>query len=158
RDIHARFPAAPPSSGRQRAVPAANLPRAGRPCIADRLKTEACQRVQERFPAVPPGKRGHEANFCLSLRGAKRRGNPFSCGSAKRNAVLFGKFGKAADSPKVQLICYVSLRGRGLPHLVAPKSAMLPTGRRPEQGNAPLWLLSPQRVPLCGAPPSTGSQ
>ena len=86
------------------------------------------------------------------MRGAKRRDNPFSCGSAERNAVLFGKFGKAADSPKVQLICYVSLRGRGLPHLVAPKSAMPCSGQRPEQGNAPLWLLPPQRVPLCGAP------
>ncbi|HIR64480.1 MAG TPA: hypothetical protein IAB92_04630 [Candidatus Faecousia faecigallinarum] len=44
----------------------------------DMLKTDAFLRVQERFPAVPPGKRGHEANFRLSLRGAKRRGNPFS--------------------------------------------------------------------------------
>ena len=42
----------------------------------DMLKTDAFLRVQERFPAVPPGKRRHEANFCLSLRGAKRRGNP----------------------------------------------------------------------------------
>ena len=80
------------------------------------------------------------------------------------------------------------LRGNGLPHLVAPKSAMsspqsppcpapakgqsratLPwvsfphkacrfagprgyAGQRPEQGNAPLGLLSPQRDTLCGAP------
>ena len=44
------------------------------------------------------------------------------------------------------------LRGNGLPHLVAPKSAMPCSGQRPEQGNAPLWLLSPQRGTLCGAP------
>ena len=37
-------------------------------------------------------------------------------------------------------------------HVVAPKSAMPSSGQRPEQGNAPLGLLSPQSVPLCGAP------
>ena len=87
----------------------------------------------------------------LSLRGAERRDNPFSCGSAERNAVLFGKFGKAADSPKVQLICYVSLRGRGLPHLVAPKSAMLPTGRRPAGEQRSLGAPLPAKgAPLRG--------
>ena len=39
-----------------------------------------------------------------------------------------------------------------MPRLVAPKSAMPCSGLWPEQGNAPLGLLSPQRVPLCGAP------
>ena len=44
----------------------------------DMLKTGKCSRLQGRFPAAPPGKRRHAANFWMSLRGAKRRGNPFS--------------------------------------------------------------------------------
>ena len=44
----------------------------------DMLKTGRCARVQGRFPAVPPGKRRYAASFCMSLRGAKRRGNPYS--------------------------------------------------------------------------------
>ena len=43
-------------------------------------------------------------------------------------------------------------RGSKVRHVVAPKSAMPSSGQRPEQGNAPLGLLSPQSVPLCGAP------
>ncbi len=42
----------------------------------DMLKTGKCSRLQGRFPAVPPGKRRHAANFWMSLRGAERRGNP----------------------------------------------------------------------------------
>ena len=42
----------------------------------DMQRTGRCSRLQGRFPAVPPGKRRHGANFWMSLRGAKRRGNP----------------------------------------------------------------------------------
>ena len=42
----------------------------------DMQKEEALLRLQGRFPAVPSGERRHPASFCLSLRGAKRRGNP----------------------------------------------------------------------------------
>ena len=54
--------------------------------------------------------------------------------------------------PKVVPVCQVSLRGCGLPRLVAQKSAMPCSGLWPEQGNAPLGLLSPQSGTLCGAP------
>ena len=36
----------------------------------------------------------------LSLRGAKRRGNPFSCGSAKRKAILWANTEKLRICPK----------------------------------------------------------
>ena len=108
-------------------------------------------------------------------------------------ASLWANAKSAADLPGQQPICQAFLQGYGLPHLVAPKSAMsspqsppcpapakgqsratLPwvsfphkacrfagprgyAGQRPEQGNAPLGLLSPQRVSLCGVP-CTGSQ
>ena len=44
-------------------------------------KHAGCQRLQGRFgstPAVLPCTRRYPANFCMSLRGAKRRGNPYS--------------------------------------------------------------------------------
>ncbi len=177
------------------------------------------QRRVSRCKDVPP----------LSLRGAKRRGNPYSLRQHVAEGSTLGEYAATTDLPEVVPPCQVSLRGRGLPHqcahwfamtcrrrgrgyvckdvsamdtlgrgrglprLVAPKSAMsspqsppcpapakgqsratLPwgssphkgcpfagprgyAGQRPEQGNAPLGLLSPQRVPLCGAP-CTGSQ
>ncbi len=61
----------------------------------DMLKTDAFLRVQERFPAVPPGKRRHEANFCLSLRGAKRRGNPHLLAAGHGGGQYFGQIRKA---------------------------------------------------------------
>ena len=54
--------------------------------------------------------------------------------------------------PKVVPVCQVSLRGCGLPRLVAQKSAMPCSGLWPEQGNAPLGLLFPQSGALCGVP------
>ncbi len=66
----------------------------------DMLKTDAFLRVQERFPAVPPGKRGHKANFCLSLRGAKRRGNPHLLAAGHGGGQYFRRIRKsAANSP-----------------------------------------------------------
>ncbi len=55
---------------------------------------------------------------------APRRGNPFSCGSTKRKAILHGKSVEAANLPYVLLSCQVFLRGCGLPHQCAHWFAM----------------------------------
>ena len=62
--------------------------------------------------------------FCLSLRGAKRRGNPFSCGRTKRKAILWANTESVTNLPKQQPTCPVSLRRRGLPHQCAHWFAM----------------------------------
>ena len=74
--------------------------------------------------AAPPGKRRHLANFCLSLRGAKRRGNPFSCGSTNRKAILWANTKSTANLPQWQQTFQVFLRGNGLPHQCAHWFAM----------------------------------
>ena len=87
---------------------------------------------------------------------------PAEEGKSKQNLRRNGKWYEFARSTA---LCFVLLRGERIAtprrpkvrHVVAPKSAMPSSGQRPEQGNAPLGLLSPQRVPLCGAP-CTGSQ
>ena len=55
------------------------------------------------------------------------------CGRTKRKVIFWANTKSTAKSPGQQPTCQVSLRGRGLPHLVAPKSAMLPAGRRPAE-------------------------
>ena len=57
----------------------------------DMLKGVRCLRVQGRFPAVPPGKRRHAANFWMSLRGAERRGNPYSLRQRKTKSSTLGE-------------------------------------------------------------------
>ena len=93
------------SAGKRIAAPVCALVR------NDMLKTGACQRMQvggheekcvdgKRFYLVQrPCLCGHPASFSMSLRGAKRRGNPFSCGSAKQNATIPGEYVEAADLP-----------------------------------------------------------
>ena len=95
---------------------------------------------------------GHTACFCMSLRGAQRRGNPFSLQYSIAESSTSGEYAAVYKFAQKRIYRCLSLRGRGLPHLVAPKSAMPCSGQRPEQGNAPLGLLSPQSVPLCGVP------
>ena len=60
----------------------------------------------------------------MSLRGAKRRGNPYSCGSTNRKAILWANTKSTANLPYVLLSCQVFLRGNGLPHQCAHWLAM----------------------------------
>ena len=57
----------------------------------DMQRAGKCSRLQGRFPAVPPGKRRHAANFWMSLRGAKRRGNPYSLRQRKTKSNTLGE-------------------------------------------------------------------
>ena len=54
-------------------------------------------RIRRRLRAclvVRPCKRGHAASFCMSLRGAKRRGNPYSLQYHKTKRNTLGKYEK----------------------------------------------------------------
>ena len=54
-------------------------------------------RIRRRLRAclvVRPCKRGHAANFCMSLRGAERRGNPYSLQYHKTKRNTLGKYEK----------------------------------------------------------------
>ncbi len=68
----------------------------------------------------------------LSLRGAKRRGNPHLLRQHKRNAILWANTESVTDLPEVAQTCQVSLRGNGLPHQCAHWFAM--TCRRRGRG------------------------
>ena len=65
------------------------------------------------------------ACFCMSLRGAKRRGNPFSLRQCKTRSNTLGEYGKVhTNLPEVVPSYQASLRGRGLPHQCAHWFAM----------------------------------
>ena len=42
---------------------------------------------------------GQAASYCMSLRGAKRRDNPLSCGRTKRKGNTFGEYAPSAHFP-----------------------------------------------------------
>ena len=67
---------------------------------------------------------GHAACFCISLRGAQRRGNPFSLQYSIAESSTSGEYAAVYKFAQKRIYRCLSLRGRGLPHLVAPKSAM----------------------------------
>ena len=91
----------------------------------DMQRTDRCSRLQGRFPAVPPGKRRHAANFWMSLRGAERRGNPHLLRQGMTESSTLGEYGKVhTNLPQRQPTCQVFLRGRGLPHQCAHWFAM----------------------------------
>ena len=115
-----------------------------------------CQRLQGRFsgskPAVPryyAGRRQISTCHCEERSDVAIR-SP-AVGHSKEQ--YSGRIPKASRiRPKWYQLARLLCGENGLPRLVAPKSAMPSSGQRPEQGNAPLGLLSPQSVPLCGAP------
>ena len=89
----------------------------------------------------------------LSLRGAKRRGNPYSCGRAWQRAALRANTEKCygfAQSTANFVMCFCWDADC---HTSSPQSPPCSPPAEGQRGsNAPLGLLSPQRVPLCGAP------
>ena len=82
----------------------------------------------------------------MSLRGAQRRGNPFSLQYNIAESSTLDECATVYGFALGAAYCSVLLRDYGLPRLVAQKSAMPCSGQRPEQGKAPLGLISPQRV------------
>ena len=78
-----------------------------------------------RIAAPVPCNRRRVAVFSMSLRGAKRRGNPYSLRQCKTRSNTLGEYGKMhTNLPEVVPSCQVSLRGRGLPHQCAHWFAM----------------------------------
>ena len=66
---------------------------------------------------VPCNRRG-VAVFSMSLRGAKRRGNPYSLRQCKTRSNTLGEYGKVhTNLPEVVPSYQASLRGRGLPQV-----------------------------------------
>ena len=115
---------------------AADLPRAVRSCYAYRCMF---QHVIARSEATWQSASPQESLPGCCCLGEFVMPYVFAEKTAFGSALLRGERIATPRRPKVR-------------HVVAPKSAMPSSGQRPEQGNAPLGLLSPQSVPLCGAP------
>ena len=128
----------------------------------DIQKTGMCQRVQERLvrkvrgnmPGVSGGKAlGRDGTSPTVIARSEATWQSVTPAAQHSRKQRLGQIRKSTTNlPKVVPVCQVSLRGCGLPRLVAQKSAMPCSGLWPEQGNAPLGLLSPQSGTLCGAP------
>ena len=65
----------------------------------------------------------------MSLRGAKRRGNPYSLRQRKTKSSTLGESEVVYEFALSATFPYLSLRGRGLPRRFAPRNDMLKEGR-----------------------------
>ena len=62
---------------------------------------------------------GHAACFCMSLRGAQRRGNPFSLQYSIAESSTSGEYAAVYKFAQKRIYRCLSLRGRGLPQVCA---------------------------------------
>ena len=89
----------------------------------------------------------------MSLRGAWRRDNPFSLQWGRTRSNTLGEYARRNEFAQSSANLLGFPAGKTDCHTSSPQSPPCsppPEGQR--RSNAPLWLLSPQRVPLCGAP------
>ena len=96
---------------------------------------------------------GQAASYCMSLRGAKRRGNPLSCGRTKRKGNTFGEYAPSAHFPWYYVLATADARQISACHCEERRDNPLSCGRTKRK--AILWANTesvtnlPKQQPTC---------